>query len=130
MKLHAELLGSMLYKARNKMGYSQFYMAQKIGISQKTYSYFESGRRTPDLIKFLKIAYLTEINPIELMEKLFEGFPAWESHKTKEQNLNCEIEKLNSEITYLRSYISFQEKTINNKLDKILESRESLISSQ
>jgi transcriptional regulator with XRE-family HTH domain len=117
MTFHPEDLSSIVLKARNRKGYSQLFMAHKLGISQKTYSYIESGRCKPDIIKFLKIAIVTETHPMQILEKLIEGKPPWESIEMKEEKLNSEIERYKAEVAYLKSQNLFLQGTINKLLE-------------
>lgn len=119
MLFHPEDLSSIVLRARIRKGYSQLFMANKLGISQKTYSYIESGRRKPDIIIFLKFAIVTETHPMQILEKLIEGKPPWESIESKEVCLISDIERLKAEIAYLKSQNLFLQGTIN----KILELR-------
>jgi transcriptional regulator with XRE-family HTH domain len=117
MKFHPEDLSSLVLRARNRKGYSQLFMAQRLGISQKTYSYIEAGHCNPDIIKFLKICIVTETHPMQVLEKLIEGKPPWDSIEMKEDKLTCEIDKNKAEITYLKSQNLFLQGTINKLLE-------------
>lgn len=127
MKLISSKLGATLLKTRVSKGFSQTYIAQSLLISQKTYSNIESGKCRLDLLKFLKIAECTETHPMHFIDKIIEGKPSWADNNMKEKELTLEIEKLKAENNYLKSIISFNQNTIIKKLDKILETQESLI---
>jgi len=79
MIFHSDKSSAILMKARTSKGYSQTYMAQQLRISQKAYSYLESGQTRLGLIKFLKIAHLPAIHPMDLIDKISEGTPSWET---------------------------------------------------
>jgi len=127
MKLISSKLGASLLKTRVSKGYSQTYVAQHLGESQKTYSNIEAGKCRLDLLKFLKIAECLEKHPMYFIDKIIEGNPAWGCIDQKEKELTKENEKLKAEITYLKSINSFNQNAIIKKLEKILYNQESLI---
>lgn len=104
--------------ARTRKGYSQTYMAHSLGISQKAYSYLESGHCKLDILKFLKIADITEMHPMHFIMKISEGAPSWENTELKKDTQNQEIERLQEQLTFLKSENSFLKSTINKILDK------------
>ena len=55
-------------RLRQKENYSQAYMAFRMRISQKQYSYIEAGKSKLKLADILLIAKILEINPIDLLE--------------------------------------------------------------
>jgi transcriptional regulator with XRE-family HTH domain len=75
MEFHSDNLSAILMKARTSKGYSQTYMAQQLRISQKAYSYLESGHCRMDIIKLLKIAHITETHPMHFIEKISKVNP-------------------------------------------------------
>lgn len=117
MKFALDKLSSALMRARVIKGYSQTYMAQQLRLSQKSYSYIESGHCKLELTRFLQIAHITETHPMQFIEKISEGNPSWECIRAKEESLNSEIVKLNAEITYLKSHSLFLQGTINKLLE-------------
>lgn len=119
MIYHLDKLSATLMKARLSKGYSQTYMAQQLGISQKAYSYIESGHCKLEISRFLKIAELTGTHPLHFIEKIIEGVPSWESNESKETALKYEIEKLDAQIRFLKSENSFLRVTINQILQKM-----------
>ena len=121
MIFHPEKLSSIILKARSKKGYSQIFMAKQLGISQKTYSYIESGHSMPDIIKFLKIAYHTELHPMHFIAKISEGNSAWDCGDLREIEMSKEIEKLEAHINYLKSQNIFLKETVAKQLEKLLE---------
>jgi transcriptional regulator with XRE-family HTH domain len=118
MKFHIEKLNTILLKARISRGFSQSFMATKLGISQKAYSYLESGHCKLDIIKFLKIAHHTEIHPMIIIEKITDGSPSWRSIDNGEKDLKNEVEKLEAQIAYLKSHNNFLKDTVVKLLDK------------
>jgi len=53
---------------RIALGYSQNYVADKLGISQNMYSKLELGKTPITACKFLLICYLLDINARELLQ--------------------------------------------------------------
>lgn len=117
MIFHPEKLSALLTKARTNKGFSQTYMAQKLGISQKAYSYIESGNTKLDLIKILKIAHTTEMHPMAFIDKISEGIPSWECVEPKEKSLTKEVEKLEAFVAFLKSENAYLRKA----MDKIFK---------
>lgn len=117
MTFHPENLSSIIIRARNRIGYTQLDMASELGICQKTYSFIESGKSYPDIIKFLKFAIVTETHPMQIMDKLIEGKPPGENLKLKEDKLYCEIDRYKAEIAFLKKQNAFQHETINKLLE-------------
>jgi transcriptional regulator with XRE-family HTH domain len=118
MILHSNKLSAILMSARSQKGFSQTYMANGLGISQKAYSYIESGRCKLEIFRFLKIAQLTETHPMQFLMKICEGAPSWECKEAKEAAMSIEIEKLEAQINFLKSENSFLRSTIDKILDK------------
>lgn len=104
MIFHPERISATLLKARIGKGFSQTYMAHKLGISQKAYSYLESGHCKLDIIKLLKIADFTGTHPMSIIGKISEGMPSWESIEKKISILTAEIDKLEDHIIFLKAY--------------------------
>jgi len=120
MVLHTDKLSAVLMKARTSKGYSQTYVAKHLRISQKAYSYIESGHTRLELSRFLKIAQLTETHPMDFIEKISEGTPSWECRISNETAMSKDIENLAAQIRFLKSENSFLRVTI----DKILQKEE------
>jgi len=118
MVLHIERLSTVLLKARTRKGYSQTYLAQKLGISQKAYSYIESGHCRLEINRFLKIAHITETHPMQFIEKIIEGVPSWKGIESKDETNAKEIEKLIAQIVYLKSENLYLRGTIDKLIDK------------
>ncbi len=116
MTFHPEDLSCLIIRARNCKGYTQLDMAHELGICQKTYSFIESGKCYPDIIKFLKFAIVTETHPMQILDKLIEGKPPWESIEMKEDKLYCEIDRYRAEIAFLKKQNAFQQEAINKLL--------------
>ena len=58
---------SNIRNIRETKGYSQFYLATKLGISQNAYSKIELGYSSVTLDRFLKIAEILETDIIDLL---------------------------------------------------------------
>jgi len=96
-------LYSIIIKYRNQKQFSQAYMGQKLGVSQKTYSLIESGKSQLSIEGLIIIARTLELNPCDLLKDaglLKETVPC-ENEQT--------IRRLNSEIEILKS--------LNNRLE-------------
>lgn len=123
MNVDSSKLSAVLSKARICKGYSQTYMANKLKISQKAYSYLEMGKTQLDLLRFIRIAHYTETYPMEIIDRIVVGKPSWNGDDEIESTLNNKIEKLESEITYLKAQNAFLQKLVV----KHLETLESLL---
>lgn len=70
------LIGNRIKKLRELRGYSQEYMAKKLGVSQEQYSYIESKQKSISEEQKKKIAsllevsmeYLEQFNPLVLIQ--------------------------------------------------------------
>jgi transcriptional regulator with XRE-family HTH domain len=118
MIFHRDKLSAIIIKARARKGLSQTYMAHNLGVSQKTYSYFESGKGIPGFIDLLQIAHDTETHPMLFIDHITVGVPSWGSTETTESKLQCEIAKLEANISFLKSQNEFLKMTICKLLDK------------
>jgi HTH-type transcriptional regulator, competence development regulator len=58
----SEILGKRLKYIREKKGYAQKFVAEKIGIKNNTLSGYESGRREPDSDTLRKLAQFYEVS--------------------------------------------------------------------
>lgn len=121
MMFHSDRLSAVLMKARTSNGFSQTYMAQQLRISQKAYSYLESGHCKLDITRLLKIADLTKTHPMDFIEKISEGTPSWETIKSKEIFLAKEVEKLEKQNSFLRSEILYLRGAMDKLLNKQFE---------
>ena len=118
MIFHSDKLSAALMKARISKGYSQTYMAQQLRISQKAYSYLESGHCKLAITRFLKIADLTKTHPMHFVEKISEGTPSWETIDSKEIALTKEIEQLEKQNAFLKSEILYLRTTVDKLIDQ------------
>jgi transcriptional regulator with XRE-family HTH domain len=118
MIFHPEKLSALLTKARTNKGFSQTYMAEQLRISQKAYSYLESGHCKLDVTRLLNIADLTKTHPMHFVEKISEGTPSWETIEYKEIFLAKEVEQLEKQVVFLKSEIFFLRTTFNKLSDK------------
>lgn len=58
--------------ARDRRGYTQSYMAEKMGIDKSTYCGYETGKRQPDVEKIKQIAKILGVSGDELLETGFD----------------------------------------------------------
>ncbi len=117
-------IGEKIRKVRDLRGFSQDYVAQKLGISQRTYGKLETGETKLDVPRIEKIADILEIEPFSLItfdEKMLfnnynhatQGFFSTihtsegikEVYKERIQQLENENTFLKEEISFLRSLI-------------------------
>ncbi len=60
-------VGENIRKVRELKGYTQDFMASKLGISQKAYSNIETNKTQLDTDRLVEIAEVLEINPTNLI---------------------------------------------------------------
>lgn len=65
-------LGSCLYHARKKSGFSQEKVAEKLGVSRQTISKWESNETLPDIRQSKRLAVLYHMTLDELIEYDFD----------------------------------------------------------
>lgn len=61
-------LGNNLFNVRKKSGFSQEYIAEKLGVSRQTISKWELGETLPDIIQSKKLANLYHLSLDELID--------------------------------------------------------------
>lgn len=116
----------MTTQTRNKIrtlrevkGYSQDFMAEKMNISQKTYSRIESGQVKLDIERLYQISELLEVEPSALLDNETNVFNYYNKVQNSGTiyNISSEqyIEHLNKEIEYLKAQ--------NERLMKMLENK-------
>ena len=89
--------------ARVTKGLSQEYMAEKLNVSQNTYSRIELGRTKLCTTRLLKIASILEIGPEEILNKKEKSIAFNEAHlldMIREKDLY--INHLINELEFLR----------------------------
>lgn len=116
MIVDTKKLSTLLIQFRNDRNYKQSYMATQIGISQKSYSYLESGRCKMDLIRFLRIAEVFEVDPMIIISKIINNDHPWSICKEVE-TYEDQILKLNKHISYLKSHNDILKETISKLID-------------
>ena len=67
-----EILKDILKEARKKSGLTQYETACKANITQSNYSQYESGRVTPSLPIFTKLAVLLNFDMNDLKKSVME----------------------------------------------------------
>lgn len=65
-----KILASNIKAERNRKGYTQFQLAEKINVSESTISLIERGLQTPSVFLVLDIANVLEININELLKNI------------------------------------------------------------
>ncbi|HLO90153.1 MAG TPA: helix-turn-helix transcriptional regulator [Lentimicrobium sp.] len=108
-------LRNIINKERKRKCYSQIYLSNLLYISQKTYSRIESGHVEISLKIFLKLLYILELNPLEILKEIVQGKSSWDKINIREEILTEENIKLKREINQLNEYIQ-QLILQNNKL--------------
>ena len=67
-----EDLGLRMKNLRFKQRYTARKLAESLGINSNYVFQLESGRRTPSMDLFFRIASVYELTPLEFMEKLYD----------------------------------------------------------
>lgn len=75
MKYEVEIFAANLGFARRARGYSQAYMAEKLGIARSTYAGYETGKRSPDIEMSAKISETLYVSLDELLGRYNYGTP-------------------------------------------------------
>lgn len=70
-----EKFQNLLIKYRQKRGFTQTQLAERLGRPQSFVSKYENGERRLDLIEFLDIAAVLEFNPLYFIQELQEKNP-------------------------------------------------------
>ena len=65
-----KMLASNIRAERNRKGYTQFQLAEKINVSESSISLIERGLQTPSIFVVLDIAKVLEVNINELLRDL------------------------------------------------------------
>lgn len=113
MRIHIEKLSTLLLKSRIQNGLSQTYIAQRVGISQKSYSRLEGGHGKIDIKRFLEIADCTHTHPLDIIDKIIEGKPSWGEGNSREKILFQEIEHLKNELETIKSENKYYKKLMD-----------------
>jgi len=124
-------IGKNIRLFREIKGFSQDYMANKVGVSQRTYSNIEADKSKVDTELIKSIAEVLEIDPIRLLsfdEKvLFQngkenniGYIGTYHHAlAKESDAQKEhIKQLKSEVEFLRDEVKFLRTQLNQAVEK------------
>lgn len=70
-----EVFAENLGFARRARGYSQAYMAEKLGIARSTYAGYETGKRSPDIEMLAKVSKELFVSADELLGRYNYGTP-------------------------------------------------------
>ncbi len=115
-------IGTKIKKIRTKKGYSQLYMANKLGITTKTYSSLETQKNKIDAEKIQQIAKVLEIDWLELLkddDKITQinGDNSNNNHLniyTSDKDLAHALEKSQQEVSFLKEKITSLQTEIEN----------------
>lgn len=111
-----EFLGENLYKFRKEKGLSQEELADKANVSRQSIHLWESGKIFPDMENILKLSYILNVQPENLVNGLDNVFPNNSKTNTKKIFKNILIIILALLILYI--IISLRKSFILIKLDK------------
>lgn len=75
MNCEIEIFAENLGFARRARGYTQAYMAERLGIARSTYAGYETGKRSPDVETFAKISKELFVSADELLGRYDYGTP-------------------------------------------------------
>jgi transcriptional regulator with XRE-family HTH domain len=110
-------IGQKIRQIRELKGYSQEYIASKLGVSQRAFSKIETNETKVDWQKITKIAEILEIEPLDIVSfddnlvfnncnqsGKFEQFINQLPEKLMEQ-YDMRIKALEEELTFLRDIV-------------------------
>lgn len=114
-------IGEKIRKVRDLRGFSQEYVAQKLGVSQRSYGKLETGETKLDIPRIEKISDILGVEPVSLItfdeKMLFTNynkaetqtgfFSTYQSSEQERELFNSRIEQLEKENTFLREEITF-----------------------
>lgn len=63
------MLNQKIKSLRKEYGYSQSYIAKRLGISRSAYSMYESGARTPDYTSIIMLADIYHVSTDYIFER-------------------------------------------------------------
>lgn len=111
MKVFDDKLTHSLIKIRDSKGYTQSYIAQRLGISQKAYCYIESGKCRMELFRFLNISHIVETHPMEILDKVISEEASWKTSNAicfnqRDCKLQKEVEDLRTENKLLKAALN------------------------
>lgn len=75
MKFEIEMFAENLGFARRARGYSQAFMAEKLGIARSTYAGYETGKRSPNVEMLAKLSEELFVSADELLGRYNYGTP-------------------------------------------------------
>lgn len=103
------MIGWKIKKTRELRGYSQEYLANQLGISQKTYSNIETNQAKVDYNRLEEISKILKISLVELLSfdeknalNFFNGNTSFEYERKAYQK---HIEQLEKENEFLRQQL-------------------------
>ncbi len=125
-------IGENIRKIRELKGYSQEYMANKLNVSQRTYSNIESENNKIDAERLKAIAEILEINVLDILtfndKALFTNTHFTQSSigmfntvhlgETKLNEIQeARIKELQDEVKHLRAQVTFLQTMIKKQTD-------------
>lgn len=63
------MLGQILKKLRENCGYTQQQVADALNLERSTYTYYETGKTTPDINTIVKLARIFNVSYIDIFEQ-------------------------------------------------------------
>ena len=63
------MLGQTLKKLRENCGYTQQQVADALNLERSTYTYYETGKTTPDINTIVKLARIFNVSYIDIFEQ-------------------------------------------------------------
>ena len=105
---YSDKIGRCLRAARESKGYSQDYVADRLGISQSSYACLESGRTGLSVDRFLRLAEILEVDATHVLSRILsEAVDENVAPSKTEQGIHETIlvEALQSEIRFLRALV-------------------------
>lgn len=63
------MLGQTLKKLRENCGYTQQQVADALNLERSTYTYYETGKTTPDINTIIKLARIFNVSYIDIFEQ-------------------------------------------------------------
>lgn len=106
--------GNLFRKQRQVKGYSQEYVAIQLGISKRTYVNIENNKSKLDLEKFILLAVVLDINPLDLFQDYINRYKFEQKVDFRTQNNKLAV-KFKQEIIEKETIIHYLESKLNLK---------------
>lgn len=103
---YSDKFGRYLRAVRESKGYSQEYMADRLGIGQSSYACLESGRTCMTVERLIEMASILEVDLHAMLDAVLGARPdVTHPPATKDQAGNELVTALRSEIDFLRQLV-------------------------